>query len=372
MWRFRLPILLFVLSRVLLLVFQAYTLPASARAIDMPWTEPWLRWDAIYYTSLAQDGYTLAIETHSTAAFFPLYPALIRLFTPLVGSVGTAALLVSNTALLGVFIMLQVLADREGLTKGAQARAMAFLFLYPMGFFLSAGYAESLFLFLTLGSAYAARTSRWTWAIALAMFATLTRITGVLMVGVIALEWAATHGFTLSKIRQREAWAALGRGWRAEGWVLLAALGVPLALLSFMVYMGLNFGSMTAFIEAHNSVRGESSLMRLIEDIIKVLTLQTRRFDIISGVGAFALALVMLPVVFRLRGSYGWYFLLSAIIPLSTGLISYMRLLGGVFPLYLVLGQVKPSPLGVAGIYGSMLLLQFFTLTVYFSGGFVA
>lgn len=347
-------------------------MPANARAIEMPWSEPWLRWDAIYYTSLAQDGYTLSLEIHSTAAFFPLYPALIRLVTPLAGSVGAAALWVSNLSLLGVFIMMQVLAEHEGLSRGAQLRAMGVLALYPMGFFLSAGYAESLFLLLTISSAYAARTQRWAWAIGLAMLATVTRITGVLMVGVIALEWAASHGFVLKNIAQRSAWSALVRGWRADGWVVLGLLGVPLALLSFMVYMGNNFGSITAFIDAHNSVRGVSSLARPIQDFIDVFTLQEHRFDIITGAGAFLMALVMIPLAFRLRGSYGWYFALSAVIPLSTGLISYMRLIGGVFPLYLVLGQIRPTPITVALLYGAMVLVQIFALMGFFGGGFVA
>jgi hypothetical protein len=338
----------------------------------MPWTEPWLRWDALYYTSLAQNGYTFALDTHSTAAFFPLYPAFIRLFAPLVGGVGHAALLVSNGALLGVFILMSLLAEREGLRRSAQLWTLAYLCLYPMAFFLSAGYAESLFLLFTLGSAYAARTTRWTWAIALAMLATLTRITGVLMIGVIALEWAATHGFTLSAFRQREAWVGLQRGWRTEGWVLIAALGIPLALLSFMIYMGVHFGSMFAFIEAHNSVRGDSSLMRPIQDLIKVLTLQTPRFDIITGAGALMLMIVLLPRIFQLRSSYGWYVLLSALIPLSTGLISYMRLMGGVFPIYLALGENKQSPLVFTLLNGLMLLIQFFALRIYFAGGFVA
>lgn len=355
-----------------MILFQAFIITKGGRPAAVPWTEPWLRWDALYYSSIAENGYTYSPDTHSAAAFFPLYPALMRVTAPVTGGTDSAALLISNLALLGALMMVQVLAEHEGFSAAARTRAMLYLLVYPMGFFLGAGYAESLFLLLTIACAYAARTHRWAWAIALGMLATLTRVTGVLMVGVIGLEWAASHGFSLSHIRQRETWRALGRGLRAEGWVILAALGIPLALVSFMLYLGINFGSPMLFIEAHASVRGNFDLTRVVTDVIKVLTRQTPRFDIITGAGALFLVVVLLPRSFRLRGSYGWYFLLSALIPLTTGLISFMRLMGGVFPLYFALAETPLSPRGHLVVMVAMVLLQMFALLIFFGGGFVA
>lgn len=366
-WRFRIPILLFFVSRALLLIFNAYVTPVDG----ITGGTPWLRWDATYYMALAEQGYYASADSHATVAFFPLYSVFIRLIAPLVG-IRAGTLIISNVALFGAFIMMQLLAEREGLRRSEQTWAIVYLFLYPLGFFLSAGYAESLFLLFTMGCAYAARTHRWTWAICLGMLATLTRITGVLMFGVLVLEWAAMHSVTLSNIHKKETWAALRQGWRTNGWVMVGALGIPLTLLSFMIYMGIYFGSIFAFIDAHHSVRGASSLMRPIEDVIRVITLQTARFDIISGFGALGMVLVLLPRVFRGRASYGWYFLLSAIIPLSTGLISYMRLIGGVFPLYLALGKTKQSPLVFALVNGGMLIIQLLALNLFFTGKFVA
>jgi len=336
------------------------------------WIEPWLRWDAHYYTSIAENGYTFAPQIHSSAAFFPLYPALIRVTALLTGSIDSAALLVSNLALLAALIALQLLAEREDLYAPARTRTMVYLLTYSMAFFLGAGYAESLFLLFTIGCMYAARNQHWTWAIVLGMLATLTRITGVLMVGVVWLEWAASHGFTLSKIRQRETWGALGRGLRAEGWVPLAALAIPLSLLSFMVYLGINFGSPMAFLQAHAPVRGNFDFMRVVTDIIKVLTRQTPRFDIMTGAGTLFLLLVLLPRIVKMRASYAWYFLLSALIPLTTGLISFMRLMGGVFPLYFALAETELSPRGHAIMMAALVILQVLALWIFFSGGFVA
>ena len=371
--RFKIPIGLFIASRLILIIFQASAISSSDKAAAASWTEPWLRWDATYYTSIAQNGYTFAPETHSSVAFFPLYPALMRVVAPFIGgSVDAAALLISSLALLGALIALQLLAEREGLYSAVRARTMVYLVTYSMGFFLVAAYAESLFLLFTIGCMYFARGQRWTWAIVLGMLATLTRITGVLMVGVVLLEWAASHGFTLSQIHKRETWAALGRGLRAEGWVPLAALGIPLALASYMLYLAIYFGTPMAFLQAHGSVRGDFDFTRVITDVVKVLTRQTPRFDIMTGVGTLFVVLLLLPRIVKMRASYAWYFVLSALIPLTTGLISYMRLMGGVFPLYFALAETELSPRGHAIAMSALVILQILALVVFFNGGFVA
>jgi len=370
--RFQIPIALFIASRLILIAFQAFIISKGGRPAAMPWTEPWLRWDASYYISIAENGYTFSPEIHSTAAFFPMYPALIKLVSGVTGNADSAAFLVSNLALLGTLMMVQLLAEHEGFSAGGRVRAMLYVLLYPMGLFLSAAYSESVFLLLTLACAYFARTRQWTGAIVLGMIATLTRTTGVLMVGVIWLEWAASHGFNLSRIRQGEAWAALRRGFANEGWVPVAALGIPLALVSFMVYMAVYFGSPLTFLNAHASVRGGFDLTRLGSDIIRTLTLKTIRFDIITGTGMLVLTALLLPRTFKLRGSYGWYVLLSALIPLTTGLVSYMRLMGGVFPLYFAFAENDSAPRTHLIRMSVMVFLQILALQVFFGGGFVA
>jgi len=373
MWARRLgiPVALFITSRLLLIAFQALAISSGGKAAAVPWAEPWLRWDGMYYASVAENGYTFSTETYSSAPFFPLYPALIKLTSAVTGSTDSAALVVSNLALLGALIALCALAELEYGYQAAGTRAGVYLLLYPMALFFTAAYAESLFLLFTVSSAYFARKQRWTWAIVMGMLASVTRITGVLMIGVIALEWAASHGFTLSQINKRETWRALGRGLRVEGWVVLAALGIPLMLLSFMVYMNSNFGSLTAFADAHAAWRGPPDPLRFIREFVAVITGQTRLFHLVMAVVALIFVAVIIPLAFRLRGSYGWYLLLSALIPLASGLYSYMRVIGGLFPVFLVLGGVASRRIHPV-LMGVLLLLQLLILWLFLHGGFVA
>ena len=59
--------------------------------------------------------------------------------------------------------------------------------LFPMSFFFSAVYSESLFLALSIGAVYAARRERWMWAGLLGMLAATTRSAGVLLLVPLAM-----------------------------------------------------------------------------------------------------------------------------------------------------------------------------------------
>jgi hypothetical protein len=75
------------------------------------------------------------------------------------------------------------------LGEGPARAAVWLLACFPAAFFLSAVYSESLFLVLSLGSVYAARTGRWWWAGALGALAAATRSAGVVLLVPLALLW---------------------------------------------------------------------------------------------------------------------------------------------------------------------------------------
>lgn len=363
---------LFIASRIAIFAFQALTVSAGGRAASVPWFEPWLRWDAMYYTSIAEYGYTFSTEVFSSAAFFPLYPMLIKLVSFLTGNADSAALIVSNAALLGALIAIHALASLDHGYERAGRRAALYLILYPSAFFMSAAYTESLFLLTTIGAVYFARTQRWTLAIVLGMFAAVTRMVGGLVWGVILLEWAASHGFTLTQLHRREAWQALGRGLRQQGWVVAASLAIPLMLGSFMLYQYNTFGSFTAFSEALYPWRGEIVFNRFIIEFVAVVTGETRLFHLVLGSIALIFVIPFIPLAFRLRGSYGWYILLAAAVPLLGGLYSYIRYVGGIFPVFIVLAGLPLSPRYerlVLIIFG---LFQILLLFLYLNGEFLA
>jgi len=192
-------------------------------------------------------------------------------------------------------------------------------------------------------------------------------------VGVIWLEWTSSHGMYLTQIHKRTTWAALWDGWRRDGWVILASLGIPLMLLSFMAYMNTQYGSWTAFVDAHAAWRGEASFQTTLKELSAVLSGQTALFHLRMGTFALIGLLLLIIPTFRLRASYGWYLMLSGLMPLASGLYSYMRVVGGIFPIFLVLAIGLTANRRLHWLMmGILLMAQVFILWVFLNGGFVA
>ncbi len=134
------------------------------------------RWDSVWFLAIADGGY----GDGAREAFFPLYPLLVRVAGAPVGSALIGGALLS-TVLLGVALVLLhrlVALDHE---PAVARNAVLVTALFPMAFFFSAVYSESLFLALSVGAVYAARRERWMWAGLLGMLAATTRSAGVLL-----------------------------------------------------------------------------------------------------------------------------------------------------------------------------------------------
>ena len=148
------------------------------------------RQDALWYLRIADTGYR---PDDGSAAFFPLYPLLIRLVTPLVaGRTMLAGLVVSNASLLGALILLYGLTTFE--FSEAHARtAVALLACFPTSLFLLAPYSESTFLLLAVAAFWWARRDRWALAALAAALAGMTRSVGVVLVPALLVEAVAQH-----------------------------------------------------------------------------------------------------------------------------------------------------------------------------------
>jgi hypothetical protein len=142
-------------------------------------TAPLARWDSSWFLRIAHDGYVG--HEPARAAFFPLYPLLVRAGAAVVGSPLVAGALISTAAFAVALVLLHRLTDLE-LGRGAARAAVLLAALSPMSFFFSAVYSEALFLALSLGAVYAARTGRWAWAGGLGALAAATRSAGVVLV----------------------------------------------------------------------------------------------------------------------------------------------------------------------------------------------
>ncbi len=172
---------------------------------------PVLRWDGLGYLSIARHGYTA-----STSVFFPLYPILTAGLGWIVRSDVIAGVLVSGVSFVVGLWLLHRLTELE-LGRPAADGAVLLLAFAPVSLFFTAMYTESLFLALSVGAIYAARRERWALAGILAALASVTRVTGILLVVPIAL-WQLRR---FRRLRPQMLWLALS----------------PAALGGFLAYM---------------------------------------------------------------------------------------------------------------------------------------
>jgi hypothetical protein len=138
----------------------------------------WQRFDTNWYLKIAGRGYS---ADDGSTVYFPLYPLMVRVVSRLVGSPMLAALLISNLSLVGALALLYRLCESFFDADSAR-RAVAYLLLFPTGFFLLAAYTESLFLFLALAAFVCARQNRRYSAAFFGALCALTRLQGVLLI----------------------------------------------------------------------------------------------------------------------------------------------------------------------------------------------
>jgi len=174
---------------------------------------PTARWDAVWYLRIAEHGYSAPMA----AAFYPLYPLLIRAGTTLFGApllVGASISVVSAA----VALVLVHRLSRLDLDESQSRLTVLLIAFFPSALFLSAVYSESLFLALSVGSIYAARRERWAGAGLLGALAAATRPEGVLLVVPLALLWPR------DRLRPAAAWVAF----------------VPAGLIAYMLFMAVS------------------------------------------------------------------------------------------------------------------------------------
>lgn len=202
------------------------------------------RWDALWYTRVAELGYGYEVrlpngDVHSNLAFFPLLPWLERLLhavTPLsYADAGfVVSLLASLAAAWGVFAVAdQVYGRRAGVC------AVLVWAVLPVGIVQSMAYSESLFTALAAWSLYAVLTGRWVTAGALASLAGLTRPVGL---AVVAAVWAAALA---SLVQDRKAPAGDARARRGAGAAaarvaprVLGMLLAPVGAAGYVLWVG--------------------------------------------------------------------------------------------------------------------------------------
>jgi hypothetical protein len=322
------------------------------------------RYDGVWYLGIAANGYDTSISydadglVNTNIAFFPLFPALIRVVSavgipPLYAGIVLAAL-AGLAAAWGIFAVGALLHSRRfGIVLAVLWGAL------PNAVVQNMVYTESLFTAACAWAIWAVLGRRWVLAGLLTVVAGLTRPTAVALVGAVGLAclvaiarrrdgwrpWAAAVLAPLGLLAYW-GWCAVALG-RADAWFWMQHEGW---------YSGLDFGrttarSMLATVTAPQplAVYATTLVLTAAAALLAVLVLNRRWPLPVVAFGAAMVALVAME-----GGSYyhaKGRFLVPAfvlLIPIAGALVKASR-----FTRYVVLATLT----AISASYGAYLLL---------------
>ncbi|MFL6540151.1 MAG: mannosyltransferase family protein [Chthoniobacterales bacterium] len=296
--------------------------------------EVWRQWDAVHYIHLAEHGYSASGKDQLLLAFFPLYPWLVRGCAVVVRDPIIAAFVVSGVASIAAALLLRQLAEADESPLVART-SVWFFAIFPTAYFLHISYTEATFLAFTLGCLVAARREHWLAAGLLGACASLTRINGLVLLPVLAVE-ALQLWRTRRKFDPRSLWSLM-----------------PVA--GFLVYLWLNQRvAGDAFAFAH--IQQEHWYHKLAPPWVGILDVWQR----IGGLNAMEGLHEFLYIAFtfactiwcwmKLRPSYGMWMTCNWLLITSTKyVLSVPRYSLTLFPIFILLGRAcagRPLPTG--------------------------
>jgi len=268
--------------------------------------EIWNRWDTRHYIEIAKNGYQA--EKEFNIGFFPLYPALIKIFTLIFRDYVLSALLIANIIYIAASVFLYKLVLKD-FSKKIALRTVFYLAIFPTAYFLHAGYSEGLLLFLSIASLYYARKEKWFWAGSLGLLASLTKIAGVILLPVLLIEYLFQRKFRLKDIKTNILWLGL----------------TPLGFLYYLFINHQVFGNAFRFLEIKKRLVGESLTSPLKGFMGAIQGFRWRSpsecITVAGGEIVFAiLGLFLIILAFKyFRPSYGTYAILGWLIMVSKG-----------------------------------------------------
>jgi hypothetical protein len=328
----------------------------------------WVHWDAAWYLSIIQKGYYYdGPGVQASVAFFPLYPVVVRLVLAVCGrgtddhyAVVGAGLVVSGIcallALLVVYRLARYEMERVGVRDADRAALVSVLCLlfFPTSVFFASLYTEALFLFVSASSLYYLRRGRFLRAGFLGGLASLCRLSGIVLVLPVAIEYLQCCGFKL----RREA---------------VAVLLVPLGTGLYCLYLYIVFQEPVAFLLVqnapgwHGAIQGvpfSRSLDNVLDFVLHPLNVW-RFLELTYSFGALALAFLGLR---RLRLALGIYAVAACLVPLAADTWSIQRYILGAFPIFITLGYLVRSGPGFFVLIASFIFMLGINTVMWING----
>jgi hypothetical protein len=325
---------------------------------------PWQRFDTLHYMRIAEQGYTVEEDS----VFPPLFPLAMSgvgwLLSPLFPQAERnllSAIIISNVAFFGVLVLLYRLVARE-FEKERALRSIVFLTIFPSSFFLLAAYSESLFILFAIGSIYSARSGRFWLAGSLGLLASLTRLTGVVLLFPLAYEYLSRRDFKFSKVDF------------AGTSIFLPLAGIA-GFVLWRVYAGLP--SLSQIYDKYwyqtTGIPG-TDMIRALEKMLRGEAAFTLFFDLFC---ALLLIVTTIAAFQKLGPTFGLYsagLLLFILLPSSDlkPLFSFSRYTLAFFPTFMIMSQFAKTPWRERiVVYPSIALMLYFS-GQFFMWGWVA
>jgi hypothetical protein len=299
----------------------------------------WFQFDAGWYYDIAAHGYSYVPGQQSSIAFFPTYPMAVRALGALLGDYQVAGSVIGITSGAGAVLLFGVWVWRR-LPRAGALTAIAMVMVYPYAFFLyGAMYADSLFLLTALG-AFLLLERRMYWLAGLVgALATAGRPVGIAVtIGLVVrmLELRAqdrargsapgrpqTGPLTGDLVADRPRWRELlgaitAVRWREAG-VLLSGAG----LLSWAVYLWVEFGNPLAFVAAESAPGWDQGVgprtwfkLSYIGTVLTDPVFSNGRLKTAQAVACLAAVLLMRRVWRRFGWGYAAYAAVAILIPI--------------------------------------------------------
>jgi len=295
-----------------------------------------LRGDGGWYIAVAKNGYEqmpFDSDKMHNWAFFPLYPLSLRLTASITGGFQLTAMLLSSIFFLFAIILLHKTVVAFGYGEATADRTVFYISAFPTSYFFSLPLTESLFLFLTVGSFWAAKRDSWWLAGTFGALASATRYNGLFLLPVLTLLYWQQHRYHPLKLRAD----------------VLSLCLLPLGLLFFMLYLFFITGNAFAFIAVQKAwgVRSGFFLYPLYEYFLfphhVSLLWNFRLLNLVATLIAFACGFAL---VRRREWELALYTFISVIVPLLTlTLESLARYVMVVFPVFIILAVVGRRPM---------------------------
>ncbi|MEN9507054.1 MAG: hypothetical protein RI958_2980, partial [Actinomycetota bacterium] len=193
-------------------------------------------WDGAWYYRIIRTGYPDVIPADVTyempearAAFFPVYPMLVRAFDTVLPGGDVFAGVLLNVILGAVGVLLVGLLARELFDDASAYRAMLLMVVFPGSFVLAFTYSEATLIVLAAGCLLLLVRHQWLAAGVVAALGAATRPNGVALIAACAVA-------SFVAIRS-------DREWRS----IVAPALAPIGFVGFQVYLRVRTGEWAWF-----------------------------------------------------------------------------------------------------------------------------